>query len=112
MLPTWAADTIIRIRPTTKTVRGSEMHNWNNTDELRIPGCSVQPAGTSLTEDGRVQGVSDGYTCYAPPTADIIEGDRIRFGGNVYTINGIPRLWTSPTGRVSHLLLNLERWDG
>ena len=77
MLPTWAADTIIRIRPTTKTVRGSEMPNWNNVDELRIPGCSVQPAGTSLTEDGRVQGVSDGYTCYAPPTSDIIEGDRI-----------------------------------
>lgn len=112
MLPTWATDTITRIRPATKTVRGSETYDWNNASELTISGCSVQPAGTSLSQDGRVQGIMDGFTCYAPPGADIIADDRIRYNGNVYTINGEPRSWTSPTGRVSHLLLNLERWDG
>ena len=112
MLPAWATDTIIRIRPSVRTVRGSEILDWSDPSELVIAGCSVQPAGTSLSQDGRVMGIITGYTCYAPPGADIAAGDRIRYNGNTYTINGEPRLWASPTGRVSHLLLNLERWAG
>jgi hypothetical protein len=72
----------------------------------------MQPAGTSLSQDGRIQGITDGYTCYMPPRSDVLTGDRIRYNGNVYTINGEPRIWSSPTGIVSNIVLNLERWEG
>ena len=47
-----------------------------------------------------------------PPGSDVRAGDRIGYNGNVYTINGEPRIWKSPTGRVSNIVLNLERWEG
>ena len=112
MLPSFASQTIIRLRPTTKEARGSIIPDWNNPDRLTIKGCSVQPAGTSLTQDGRIQGITDGYTCYMPPGSDVMAGDRIQCNGNTYTINGEPRIWNSPTGSVSNLVLNLERWEG
>lgn len=112
MLPSWAKQTIIRLRPTTKEVRGSMVPDWSNPDQLTIHGCSVQPAGTSLTQDGRIQGITDGYTCYAPPGVDVKAGDRIRFEGQDYTINGDPHEWKSPTGRVSSTQFSLERWEG
>ena len=77
----WATQTITRIRPGVREVRGSEIRDWNNVDELVISNCSMQPAGNTLSQDGRVLGVYDGYTCYAPANADIQAGDRIEFNG-------------------------------
>ena len=108
----WATQTITRIRPGTKMVRGSGIRDWDNADELDISGCSMQPAGNSLSQDGRVLGVFDGYTCYCPINADIQAGDRIRFNNQVFEINGEPNLWTSATGNLNNMLLNLVRWSG
>lgn len=112
MLPTWAKDTVIRLRAGTQTERGSAVPDWQKASQLTISGCSMQPAGTSLSDDGRVLGITDGYTCYLPPGSDVRAGDRIRYDGKDYTIQGDPRVWQSPTGRVSHITLNLERWQG
>lgn len=112
MLPSWASDTIIRLRPTTREVRGSVIPDWSNPDTLTIYGCSIQPAGTSLSQDGRVQGITDGYTCYLPPGSDVLAGDRIKFNGQIYAIKGEPREWRGPTCRTNNLLLNIERWEG
>lgn len=112
MLPTWASDTVTRIRPATKTSRGSVVPDWDNVSRLVISGCSAQPASTGLSQDGRVLGINEGITAYLPYDADVIEGDRIEFGGDVYEINGAPRKWKSPTGRVSNMQLNLVRWHG
>ena len=112
MLPSWAKDTVIRLRPSIKTVRGSDIPDWSNPNQLAIRDCSMQPSSTMLSRDGRVQGVTDGYTCYLPPGSDVKVGDRIRFGEADYTINGEPRIWKSPTGRVSSVQLELERWRG
>jgi hypothetical protein len=38
-------------------------------------------------------------------------GDRIEYGGNVYTINGDPLIWPAPA-RLQHVQLNLARWRG
>jgi len=103
--------TITRIRPSETTVRGSVVYDWSNPDELDIPECSVQPSGTSLSQDGRVLGVTDGLTVYAPADADVQAGDRIRFAGNVYTINGAPLIWPG-VARMQHVQLNLQRWRG
>ena len=102
---------ITRIRPGTKTERGQTIPDWDNTSELTIGGCSVQPTGTSLTQDGRVQGITDGLTVYGPIDADVQAGDRIRYNGNVYTINGDPLIWPG-AARLAHVQLNLQRWRG
>lgn len=102
---------IVRLRPGTKMERGSEVPDWDDPDTLVISGCNVQPASTSLSQDGRVQGITDGLTVYAPADADIIAGDRIQLAGNVYTINGDPLIWPGP-GRLAHIQLNLVRWRG
>lgn len=111
-LPSWTNDTVTRIRAGTIVERGTVYPDWDHATELDIDGCSMQPAGTSLSQDGRIQGITDGYTCYLPPGSDVQAGDRIGYNGNVYTINGEPRIWHSPTGLVSNIVLNLERWEG
>ena len=105
-------ETIIRLRAGTKTVRGSAVPDWDNASELVISNCTVQPASTSLSQDGRVLGISEGLTAYLPPNADVIAGDRIIYGGNPYIINGEPKVWKSPTGNLSNMQLQLERWSG
>lgn len=112
MLPSWCTQTITRLRPAEKTSRGSTVYDWSNPCELIIKGCSVQPASTGLSQDGRVLGISEGYTVYCPPGSDIKAGDRIVYEGNTYTINGEPKAWAGATGRVSHVQINIERWRG
>lgn len=102
---------IVRIRPGTKTERGSVVPDWSNAEELTIEGCSVQPSSTSLSQDGRVLGVQDGLTVHAPIDADVKAGDRIRYAGNVYTINGDPLIWPGAVA-LDHIQLNLQRWRG
>lgn len=111
-LPSWAVDTVTRLRSTVTIERGTTYPDWTNASTVAISGCSMQPAGTSLSQDGRIQGITDGYTCYMPPGSDVMAGDRIQYNGNTYTINGEPRIWNSPTGSVSNIVLNLERWEG
>lgn len=112
MVGSFANDTITRVRPATKSVRGSDIPDWDNASSLSIAGCSVQPSSTSLSQDGRVLGVSDGMTCYCPYDADIQAGDRVQFEGLTYTVIGEPRRWKSPTGNRSNMQVNLERWSG
>lgn len=101
------------IRPGTKTVRGSEIPDWNEASEpVTVNNCSVQPAATTLSEDGRVLGLSDGLTVFVPSGTDVKAGDHIEVDGETYEINGVPRNWTSPTGRVSNIQLNLKRYSG
>ena len=108
----WWNDTISRKRPGTKTERGSAIPDWSNASELVIGGCPVQPASTSLTQDGRIEGLLEGMTLYAPATADIKAGDHIICKGNEYAINGEVKDWPSPTGQLAHLVINLVRWSG
>jgi hypothetical protein len=112
MLPSWANDTVVRIRPGTKESRGSVIPDWDHATEAQITGCSVQPGSTSLDQDGRVMAISDGFTAYLPPGADVQAGDKIRYAGKEYQIRGEPRPWNSPTGRVSSIQIRLERWAG
>lgn len=112
MVATFANDTITVIRPSEREVRGTILPDWEHATEHSVEKCSFQPAGSSLSLDGRVLGLTDGATCYCPYDADIEAGDRIRFEGKVYTINGVPRRWRSPTGLRNHVMLSLEEWSG
>ena len=103
--------TITRIRPATKTERGSTVYDWENATTLDINECLVQPSDTILSQDGRVLGISDGLTVCAPVDADIQAGDRIQFHDRIYTINGDPLLWVD-VKKLEHMKLYLERWRG
>ena len=96
----WWNDTVSRKRPGTKTERGSAVPDWSKPSVLAISGCHVQPASTSLTQDGRIEGLFEGMTLYAPATADIKAGDHVVFNNNEYEINGEVKNWFSPTGQV------------
>lgn len=114
MLPSFCSQEVTRIRPGTKTdSRGSTIPDWspNEVNELVIKGCSVQPASTALNQDGRVLGITEGLTAYLPEGSDVQAGDRIRFEGDIYTINGDPMVWTGAYTR-SNIQLNLIRWEG
>ena len=113
MLPTFCTQEIIRIRPSTTTSRGSTIPDWSP-DKITtktIGGCSVQPSTTTLSQDGRVLGISEQWTAYLPEGSDVQAGDRIQFGGKIYTINGEPRVWTGAFSR-SHIQLTLTLWEG
>lgn len=111
-LPSFAAETVTRLRPKETTVRGSTIADWDNPDELNISGCLMQPGSTTLSMDGRELGISEGFTAYFPPGSDVQAGDRIRYEGKTYTIMGEVKPWKSPTGLVSNLQAALERWYG
>ena len=111
-LPSWASQTVTIIRPGTTTSRGSTIPDWTTSTSTTVTGCSVQPASTSLTQDGRVQGIYDGMTAYLPPGTDVQEGDRITYDGLTYTVDGTPRKWISATGQASNIQVNLKRWSG
>lgn len=112
MLPSFMRQTIIRIRPGVKDSRGSQIPDWANATRAIIPGCSVQPASTTLSQDGRVLAITDGLTAYVPADADVKAGDRIEYAGEIYTITGAPRVWPSASGGLDHIQLNLQRWSG
>ena len=113
MLPSFCTQEITRIRPGTKTSRGSTIPDWseNEVTKLVIKGVSVQPATTTLSQDGRVLGISEGLTAYLPEGSDVAAGDRILYDGKIYTINGEPKKWTGAFTR-SHIQLNLMKWEG
>jgi hypothetical protein len=113
-LPSWANDSVTRIRPGTIDRRGSIEPDWSpdKVTELVINGCSVQPSTTTLTQDGRVLGISDTWTAFFPPEADVAAGDKIMWNSKPYQLIGEPRIWTSPTGMVSSVQAQLERWSG
>lgn len=113
MIPTQLAyDTVTRIRPGTKTIRGSVVPDWEHAESVTIHGVNFQPANTTLSQDGRVLGISETCTCYLPYTADVKEGDRLAFENEAYTVVGAPMRWRSPTGRAAHTKVSLERWQG
>lgn len=113
MLPSFCNDTITRIRPGTTVSRGSTIYSWSAEDvsTKKIYGCSMQPATTSLTTDGRVLGITDTYTLIAPPDADIEAGDRIEYNGNVYEIDGDVRRHPAPL-MLEHIEITLRRYHG
>ena len=112
MLPSWFRQTVTRIRPGTMTSRGSVIPDWSNTDTLDIDGCSVQPSATTLSQDGRVFGISESMTLYMPAAADVQEGDRIVYDGNTFVVSGVARSWMSASGALDNKQATLERWDG
>ena len=87
------------------------MPDWSDPDRLTIDGCLFNPNSTALDQDGRVLGIRTGAALYVPCDADIKAGDRIQVGDDVYTIDGEPLTWNN-VGKLNHMQVNLQRWQG
>lgn len=113
MLPSFCNQEITRIRPGSTVSRGSVIPDWSEdkVTKLVIKGCSVQPSATTLSQDGRVLGISEQLTAYLPEGSDVKAVDRILFEGNTYVISGEPKAWTAPFN-CSNIQLTLTRWEG
>ena len=111
MLPSFCTQEVTRIRPGERTSRGSVIPDWSESavTKLVIKGCSIQPATTSLTQDGRVLGINEALTAFLPAGSDVKAGDRIVFNGQTFAINGDPKEWTGARS-LSNMQLNLIRW--
>lgn len=111
MLPSFCRDTVTRLRAQITFSRGSEVYDWSDPDELEITGCSMQPASTSISTDGRVLAILDEYTLFAPADADIKPEDHIEFNGKEYEIAGDVRMQPAAQ-RLEHLEIRLRRYEG
>lgn len=113
MLPSFCADAVTVTRPGEQTLRGAVVPDWTNSSPHVVKGCSLQPAAT-MTRDGeqRINATSTSAVLYAPPGADILAGDRVTFDGQTWSVDGQPLKWRSPTGAVSHLVVNLTAESG
>ena len=112
MLPSWCKQTVTVLRAPMRTVGARTERDWANAQPHTVPGCSLQQTGTS-TGFGAVDAVATAdAVLYAPPNADIADGDRVEFGGAIYVVDGIPSNCQSPTGRVSHVQARLSKWAG
>lgn len=112
MIPSFCNQTITRLRASTKESRGTIIPDWSNPNTKDISPVSVQPSASSISLDGRVLGVSDSYTVYCNPDADVLVGDRIIFQNNTYQVDEEPRVWNSPTGKISSKQFTMIRYKG
>lgn len=111
MLPSWCNQTVTIMKPGIKDVRGSEVFDWENPSSvIEVEGCSVQPSTSTLSFDGRVLGVSEGLTVYAPEGTLASAGDHIIVDGETY-VTEEPKKWQG-VYRTSHIQLTLRRWQG
>ncbi len=63
--------------------------NWDDPDILPIPGAFVAQSSTSRLGNATREQAMEAKSLFCG-AADVRKGDRIRVGGDVYTIDGIP----------------------
>lgn len=112
MLPSYARQVVTRVRPAwVEDAHGNQVKDWENADRVTVAGCSVQPGETREELDGR-EAVSTRWTVFAPPGSDFRATDGVEVEGRLYAVNGEPQRWSSPTGRLDHVVLTLVDWAG
>lgn len=107
----FATQTVTVIRAVWVSERGDEIPDWDNATEHDITGCRFQPGATTEVHDNRDALVSS-PALFAPVDADLNARDRVRFGGDVYDVDGEIRRWLSPTGALAHAEATLRKVDG
>lgn len=112
-LVSFANHTITVIRPGRYEDHGSWYDDWENTTEADIEGCVISP-GVSIEENDRQDAQKVAYTVLAPEGADVKASDKIRVDLEPdldLAVYGRPRRVPSPTGRLSHVRIELSDWE-
>ncbi|WP_406122910.1 head-tail adaptor protein [Streptomyces canus] len=110
-------DTVTIVRPgePTQDAYGNDVPGAPT--EIPVPGCGVSPrdgtgAGANELTDAR-DTVFSGLTIYAPYGTDIRATDRVRVGGDLYDVVGLPGSFRSPfTGSTGPVVAALELVTG
>ncbi|MDO8308566.1 MAG: hypothetical protein Q7V58_09475 [Actinomycetota bacterium] len=112
-LPSWAATTIDVVRPATTVDRGTTIVDWDAppASDVEVANCVVAP-GPSVEDLANRTSVIVRWTVSLPPGTDVLATDGIRVNGHVYRVNGEPQPWTSPSGLVDHIRVELIDWSG
>ena len=97
---TWLqTDTIERLRGArvSSGYGDDQVADWANPETVVIRGCSVQPAsGPEYVVDR--ESIVSRWELYAPYGTDLRGGDRVRWQGVTYDIDGAPQPFRDPTG--------------
>lgn len=112
MLPSFCKDAVTIVRAPLISLRGTTARDWAHATTHSVTGCSFQPASTDGTWGETRSGASIRAVLYLQPGADVERGDKVVFSGREYAMDGEPLAMRSPTGRVSHLFVNLVDWVG
>lgn len=114
-LPSFATVTLTVVRPPLINDHGTLVADWSdvdNLDEVPVPGCHYQPA-PSGTNANRRDASLVAWLAFLPAEVDVLATDGIRLpDGTLCEIDGEPARWTSPSGYLDHVELNLRRWEG
>lgn len=112
MLPSFFRTTVTVERAATTQQRGTTVRDWAHSTTHQVGGCSVQPVATATAWGEVAQPATYDAVMFAPPGADIQEGDRVTARGVTYHVEGMPLPWESPTGAVDHVEARLVTWRG
>lgn len=111
-LPSFARETITRLRYPSRDDFGTAMPDYTATPERAdIPGCWLEPIRSIENLDGRLA-VETGWTVAAPPNVDIVSADHIEYRGIVYEAVGDAVAIPSPSGALDATQVILRRWAG
>jgi hypothetical protein len=114
MLPSFASDTVTRVRPVwTTDARGTRRPDYGPAaGRVALAGCLVQPGASQEVLDNRVGAVAVRWSVFMPAGTDIEASDGVEVDGRLYAVDGEPARHKSPTGALSHVLVLLVDWKG
>lgn len=111
MLPSFCRDTITILRPTIRTVRGTQVADYSTPDRIEVEGCHVNFQASSIDRDGRLS-VEVTAKLHAPALTSINADDHIEYDDAIYELLGEPLRHVSPTGSIDYIEATLARWSG
>ena len=105
-------ETVTVMRAPVETKNGGDYRDWSNATEFSIDRVQVTARAPAQDFMGRTLNINDSRTLRANYDADIQEGDRVVYDGNIYEVSGEVFHTQSPTGRASSTRCTLTRWTG
>lgn len=114
-LPQGDTVTILRPGPATQDSYGNDVPGAPT--EIPVAGCGVAPRDSTGSASNELTDARDtvisGLTLYAPYGTDIRATDRVRVGGQLYEVEGLPGSFRSPfTGSTGPVVASLELVTG
>lgn len=108
----FASETWHVVRPILAVDHGTEVAVWTSAPETPVAGCVSWPGPSSDTTDRR-DGAQIAHTVVLPPGTDIRRTDGVRDpDGELWSIEGRPQRWRSPTGHLDCTAVELIQWEG
>ncbi|QBI53427.1 hypothetical protein [Streptomonospora litoralis] len=110
MPASWAPVTVTVVRRTVTGTdeRGNDVYSETEVD---YPDCHMQPGSREEDLDNRDTTTSE-WWIDGPSDMDVVETDEVKVAGVRYEIDGKPKRWGSPTGRLAHVEMTIREVSG